>query len=441
MQSTESFSGISEVALPESPVFSLLHGSVGRVEAEIIPLHAPHLSDLTYTPEGCPADRGTMRLLEALLRSQGAPCDLAALPWVESSYYVGDYSRVGAAGPWQFMSGTARHYQMNMSEEIDERYSWVASTRTASNYLLYLNRMFDDWHLALAAYNCGEGTVSRALSDASQKEYGMIELPGETDAFVPRYSAALQAIRQIERGDPVLSVVLVPPGLDLRILAAETGMDPQELAENNRGFLREITPAGQRNWEVIVPSNMASIVFKSAWVIPRDRYTVKSGDSWASVADATGVSQSDLMEANSSSMPYAGGFLRLPESARIPVNANAATAAGFYQYTVRSGDSLGGIGALVGVSSREVALWNDMSTSATIHPGQKLLLRGTPSENSNSVTIVRATNGEVTHIVQEGDSMWALSVEYNVSVEQIMELNNKDSASLSIGENLIIKPE
>lgn len=435
---TGSTSGITLCS--EQPLFPILNGTSGRLEAEIIPLHAPHLSDLVYTPEVCPAESGTIRLLEALLRSQGAPSDLAALPWVESSYYVGDYSRVGAAGPWQFMSGTARHFRMNMTDEIDERYSWTASTRTASDYLLYLYRLFDDWHLALAAYNCGEGVVQRALSNATRKEYGMIELPGETDAFVPRYSAALQAVRQLERGGPELSVILVPPGLDLRLLAAESGINPEVLAEYNRGFLGEITPVGQRNWEVVIPSNQASLAFQTAWSIRRDKYVVKSGDSWTSVGQATGVSVSDLMEANNSSMPYPGGCLILPESTRVPVNSDAAVSAGFFQYTVRSGDSLGGIGALVGVSSREVALWNDMSTSAVIHPGQKLLLRGTPPEGSGAVTIVRA-NSQVTHIVQAGDTMWALAGEYGVSVEQIMELNNKDSAVLSIGENLIIKPE
>ncbi len=433
---------IPEVTLySERPVFPVLSGSSGRVEPSgTIPLYAPHLSDLNYTPEGCPADDGTVLLLEALLKSQGAPPDLAALPWVESNYYVGDYSRVGAAGPWQFMSGTARQFRMNMTDQVDERYSWTASTRTASNYLLYLNRMFDDWHLALAAYNCGEGVVQRAISNATRRQYGMIELPGETDAFVPRYSAALLAIRQLESVEPALSVILVPPGLDLRLLAAESSIDPEFLAEHNRGFLREVTPAGQRNWEVVVPTLRASIAFQAAWSIPRDRYMVKSGDSWTSIGQATGIAVNDLMDANNSSLPPSGGYILLPESTRVPVNSSAAVSAGFFQYTVRSGDTLGGIGASVGVSSREVALWNDMSTAAVIHPGQKLLLRGTPSEEAGAVSIVRA-DSVVTHTVKAGDSMWTLANRYGVSVEQIMELNNKDSAALSIGENLIIKPE
>ncbi len=422
------------------PVIQMLHGTSGVSNSEPISLYAPHLSSLTYTAEGCPAQDGILRLLTSLLKSEGAPSDLIALPWVESSYFVGDYSRVGAAGPWQFMSGTARFFNMNMTDEVDERYSWTSSTRSASNYLLYLNEMFDDWHLALAAYNCGEGTMQRALSNAPRPEYGLIELPGETDAFVPRFSAALQALQVIDEHEAILSVVLVPPGLDLRVLAAETNIDPEGMADNNRGYLKEVTPVGLRNWEVIVPTEKAALVFQTAWTIDRAKYLVKNGDSWASVSLATGVAINDLMSVNNSSLPHPGGYLVLPASNRVPVNSNSAERAGFFQYMVKSGDSLGGIGASVGVSSREVALWNDMSTSDMIYPGQQLMLRGVAPEGSGSVSIVRAET-ELVHVVVEGDSMWALSARYGVSVEQIMELNNKESASLSIGENLIIKPE
>jgi membrane-bound lytic murein transglycosylase D len=422
------------------PVFPIWCGTSGRVESETIPLHAPHLSDVVYSPVSCPAPAGMVRLLEAILKSQGAPPDLAALPWIESSYRVGNYSQAGASGPWQFMSGTARHFNMNMTSEVDERYSWAASTRTASDYLMYLNRRYDDWHLALAAYNCGEGVVDRALSGSDRREYGMIDLPGETDAFVPRYSAALAAMRQIEGEEPVLSVIMVPPGLDLRLLAAESGIDPGTFTEFNRGFLREVTPSGTMNWEVVVPSDKASIAFQNAWSIERSRYLVKIGDTWDSVAQSLGVSVSELTQFNNSTMPQPGGYLLIPETGRVPVNADAAVHAGFYEYTVRTGDTLGGIGALVGVSSREVATWNDLSGSATIYPGQKLLLRGTPPEASGTVAIV-SSGSEVNHTVQQGDTMWGLASQYGVSVEQIMELNNKDSSALSIGENLVIKPE
>ncbi len=428
------------MARAQTPALPLFHGVGSGDAGEMIPLHAPHLSDLNYSPEDCPAERGMIRLLESILKSEGAPADLSALPWVESSYYIGDYSRVGAAGPWQFMSGTARHFNMNMTDEVDERYSWAASTRKASEYLGYLHRRFHDWHLALAAYNCGEGVVDRALANASRKEYGMIELPGETDAFVPRYSAALQALRGREPDTPDLAVVMVPPGLDLRILAAESGIDPDVMADLNRGFLLERTPVGQRNWEVVVPSSRASVAFQAAWSVNGRDYLVKHGDTWASVAEALGVSSSELMAANSGAMPQPGEYMFLPGTARVPVNSAAAERAGFYSYTVRSGDTLGGIGASIGVSSREVAAWNDITTSTTIFPGQTLSLRGIPPEGTAQVDIVRAAS-QVTHTVAEGDTMWDLALRYGVSVDQIMQLNDKESSSLSIGETLIIKPE
>ncbi len=429
------------MATAETPSIQLFHGVSGGDASRHIPLHAPHLSDLSYSPETCPAEPGMICLLEAILKSEGAPADLSALPWVESSYSIGDYSRAGAAGPWQFMSGTARDFHMNMTEDVDERYSWASSTRTASEYLSYLHRRFSDWHLALAAYNCGEGVVQRALSDASRKEYGMIELPGETDAFVPRYSAALQALQSRERDEPELAVILVPPGLDLRLLSAESGIEPDLMAEYNRGFLRETTPIGQRNWEVVVPSARASVAFRAAWTIDRRDYLVKPGDSWSSVADALGVSASDLMAANSSSMPQPGQYMFLPQSGRVPVNSDAAERAGFYQYTVRSGDTLGGIGASIGVSSREVAAWNEITTSTVIYPGQKLLLRGVPPEGAAGQVEIVTSDTEITHTVVEGDTMWDLAVRYGVSVDQIIELNEKESSALSIGETLIIKPE
>lgn len=429
------------MARVSSPSIRLFHGSAGDLAGRAIPLFAPHLSDLNYEPEACPADEGILRLLEALLKSQGVPGDLAALPWVESDYYVGDYSRVGAAGPWQFMSGTARHFNMNMTSEVDDRYSWTASTRTASDYLGYLYRKFNDWHLAIAAYNCGEGVVQQALSSAVRKEYGMIELPGETDAFVPRYSAALEAIRNRECDAPSLSAVLVPPGLDLRILAAESGIDPDIMARYNRGFLQEVTPVGQRNWEIVVPASRASIAFEAAWAVNRRDYQVRQGDTWSSVAASLGVDQNQLLEMNNSTMPLPGGYLLIPQSGRTPVNTQAAESAGYYRYSVRSGDTLGGIGASIGVSSREVAAWNDISTTTIIHPGQQLLLRGIPPEGTTGTVDFVTSAEQVVHTVVEGDTMWDLAVHYGVPVEQIMQLNNKSTSSLSIGESLIIKPE
>ncbi len=426
----------------ETPVIPLVPRATRGHPAPLrIPQGVAESSDVHYSHENCPADQDLRGLLERVLRSEGAPTELAALVWVETRYSVGGYSSAGAAGPWQFMSGTARFCNLRMADRVDERYSWVASTRAASRYLGYLHGMFGDWKLAIAAYNCGEGTLQRALS-GGRTTFGELSLPRETSYFVPRFARALEAYNQLDPTGDGLSVILVPPGIDLRLLAAETGVSPGVLAELNRGYLAETVPASGDRWEVVIPTEFASVAFQTAWIIDPTHYLVKYGDTWDCIAATTGVDRQRLLDANSGTDLVAGAILSLPESSRTPVNTRAAESSGFFRYTVRSGDTLGGIGSMVGVSSREVAQWNGISTGTTIHPGQTLMLRGTPPAASSGGGFEMVTGGgRLTHTVVSGDTIWDLSRNYGVSVEQIQRLNNRTDSSLSIGEVLIIRPE
>ncbi len=426
-------------AAPVIPLIAKTACSGGGASMDIPPGLSSR-SDVCYRPERCQADPDLRGLLENVLRSEGVPVELSALVWVETGYSVGSHSSAGAAGPWQFMSGTARFCNLHMADRVDERYSWVASTRAASRYLEYLYGLFGSWQLALAAYNCGEGTIQRAISSGG-RELAQLDLPRETSFFVPRFASALEAYRQLEEPRGGLSVVLVPPGLDLRVMAAEAGIPPDVLADLNRGYLSEITPGRGDGWEVVVPTEYAPAAFRAAWTGEPGRYLVREGDTWEGIAAATGVGPQELREANEGAEPAPGAYAVLPESARTPVTASALEDSGFFRYVVRSGDTLGGIGASVGVSSREVARWNDISTSAIIHPGQVLLLRGTPEEGSVRVPETVTGQGRLTHTVVSGDTLWDLAIRYGVSLEQIQTLNGKTGSSLSIGEVLIIRPE
>lgn len=433
--------GAPPALMHQTPVIPLIARTSGGHPSPVrMPPGLAAASDVRYNPANCQADADLRGLLERVLRSEGVPVQLTALVWVESSFSIGSYSTAGAAGPWQFMGGTARSCDLHMADRVDERYSWVASTRAASRYLDYLHGMFGDWQLAIAAYNCGEGTMQRALS-GGQAGLDELGLPRETSTFVPRFASALEAYNQLGEPGGGLSVVIVPPGLDLRVLAAETGIDPDVLSGLNRGFLAETVPGRREGWEVVVPTDKAAEAFRVAWAIEPSQYLVREGDDWEDIAQATGVERQDLSQVNATTEPVPGTYVSLPESERTPVNTRAAEASGFYRYTVRSGDTLGGIGAEVGVSSREVAQWNDISTSATIFPGQVLMLRGTPSAASAPSTGTVTGGGRVTHTVASGDTMWDLSRRYGVPVEQIQSLNNRSGSSLSIGEVLIIRPE
>jgi len=376
------------------------------------------------------------------MTSQGLPSWLAALPWIESEYSIGCFSRAGAAGPWQFLGETARDFGLQVDGEVDERYSWVTSTRGAATYLRYLYRRFGSWTYALAAYNCGEGTMARALRQG-ETEFTRLDLPGETDRFIPRFAAAAAAYEAARpESNKGFVVIGVPPGTDLRVLAASSGMGIDSLMELNRGYFHQTTPSTGDIWDLLVPRRIARQVYDSAWERPGDTYTVQRGDSWAAVAASTGVSQERLQEINPGVSMVPGARLCLPEAEQY-----GDQSLGYSIYVVRTGDTLSGIGSRVGVSSGRVAEWNSMDPSATIYPGQRLVLRrpnaaGSEEELAESpeLEIIRGEEA-VRHTVTQGDTLWGIASGYGVTVEQIRELNSLDGDHLSIGDVLLVIPE
>ncbi|MFO8182864.1 MAG: LysM peptidoglycan-binding domain-containing protein, partial [Candidatus Aegiribacteria sp.] len=176
------------------------------------------------------------------------------------------------------------------------------------------------------------------------------------------------------------------------------------------------------------------------------------GDSWESVASALGVSPEVLMGMNPAGSLRSGSYIDIPASQRQPVNAGFVENPQYIRYTVRMGDTLGEIAARVGVSSREVARWNDMSPGDLIFPGDVLLLRragdapeidetSPPALPTETEINIVSGSGRVEHTVVEGDTLWDLAISYGVSIEQIMYLNSLENSSLSLGEVLVIIPE
>jgi len=409
-------------------------------------------SDISYRADRFPGRADIKGLVERILLNEGVPREIGALAWIESDFSVGSYSGAGAAGPWQMMRDTGRDMGLRIDDMVDERYSWVASTRAAARYLKEMHDLFGDWSLAIAGYNCGPGRVLSGMGPGSCT-FNDVDLPGETDIFVPRFASAAEAYMQVEIETEDLAVVWVPAGLDLRVLAVQCGMDVDSLMDLNRCYLQERTPADRAAWEVVLPASAASLVLETAWSIAPDRYVAQPGDSWSDLASGFGVQQDALVQANQGVVLESGATVQLPSSQRTPVNAGVSDNPQFYSYTVRMGDTLGGIGQQVGVSSREVAAWNDMSADAVIYPGDVLLLRrsqetedaqGASEEPALSAPeeIDIITGGvRVLHTVAAGDTLWDMALRYGVSVEQIAFLNSLEGNNLSIGAVLVIMPD
>jgi membrane-bound lytic murein transglycosylase D len=158
------------------------------------------------------AARGARYLFHIVeeIERRGMPTDLALLPFIESAFDPQALSVARAAGMWQFMPGTGRDFELRQNLFRDDRRDILASTRAALDYLQKLHGLFNDWHLALAAYNWGQGNVQRALARNARArrggDYGSLRMPDETRNYVPK----LQAIKNIVLRPEAYSLVLPP---------------------------------------------------------------------------------------------------------------------------------------------------------------------------------------------------------------------------------------
>jgi soluble lytic murein transglycosylase-like protein len=214
-----------------------------------------------------------MRHLEPVIRAALAreriPRDLLYLALVESSYRPSATSRVGAAGVWQFMPGTARGYGLEVGTWVDERRDPVRASYAAARHLRDLHEQLGGWHLAAAAYNCGSGCVRRALRlhgggpGGGELRYWRIRpfLPRETRDYVPKLLAAARIARDPEAfgfggmdGDEPLAYreVVAPGGTPLERVARWAGAPESAVAALNPHLVRGQTPPGRR-WPVRVP--------------------------------------------------------------------------------------------------------------------------------------------------------------------------------------------
>ncbi|NCF77175.1 MAG: transglycosylase SLT domain-containing protein, partial [Proteobacteria bacterium] len=170
------------------------------------------------------------------------PAELALLPVIESALDPYAFSPYGASGLWQFMRPTAKQYGLQMNRHYDGRRDVIASTQAALDFLEDLHRRFDDWSLALAAYNSGGGTVSKAVRKGRTRDFFALRLPRETKAYVPRLLAISAIVADpeafgielpaIENIDPLREVALPSP-YDVAVVANVLSIEVSEIYEYN----------------------------------------------------------------------------------------------------------------------------------------------------------------------------------------------------------------
>ena len=271
-----------------------------------------------FLEEGLSRGRQYLPMIRDVLRAEGLPPDLAAVPLVESAFKPGALSRAKAKEIWQFMQGTGLENGLTHDWYIDERIEAEKATRAAAKYLQTLNTMFKgDWPLTLAAYNAGPGRVRRAMRRSGHTDYWKLaastrHLPRETRNYVPQVMAAMVIARNpAQYGMDVQSIdtprfetVRLSTAVDLRWIAEWIGTSVKEIQDLNPELRRWVTPVRATYYQLKVPRGTGDIVrahlarAKPDELAPLDWHTVEKGETLVAVARKLEVTRTDLAEAN-----------------------------------------------------------------------------------------------------------------------------------------------
>jgi membrane-bound lytic murein transglycosylase D len=352
------------------------------------------------------------------------PEDVKFLAVIESGLNPKARSRVGAMGLCQYMPYTGRDYKLNVSPYMDDRMDPEMSTEAAMKFLKSLHNRYNDWELAMAAYNCGPGNVNKAIrrSGGKKKFWEIYQyLPRETRSYIPQFQAIMYVMRHPEYHnlhleDPTFSLgfekLAWKGDLDLEQLALLTATCIEDLEQLNPALLARKLPDMRKEIMLRIPKvQYGYLVDNLEWI-----------------QDSLQVQAAKYITENP------------PKSvASLPASTYTAT------YRVKSGDVLGKIAQQYKVSVADLKNWNGISGNM-IKVGQVLHIHQDNSSFGKNIAAsdskpasVTQSNGTKTYTVQPGDSLWLISNKLEgVTIDQLKKLNNLNNNQIKPGQKLIV---
>jgi membrane-bound lytic murein transglycosylase D len=381
------------------------------------------------------------------VQARGMPLELALLPVVESAFEPYAYSRASASGLWQFIPGTGSRFGLKQDWWYDGRRDVVESTRAALDYLQYLHDEFNgDWLLAIAAYNCGEAKVERAVranrAAGRPTDFWNLRLPRETREYVPKLLAMKRLVRDPGAyglsmspipNQPYFARVATVGQIDLKIAGQIANVSPEELYELNPAFHRWATDPDGPHY-LLLPVDSAAVFATSVAQLSADQrlgathYSVNHGDSVASVAAQFHTSVNVIRELNDFPVGRltVGMDLRVPSAvpelpakvvlaaARIDGRDRAARRP--HVQIVRRGDSLWAIARRHGMNVNTLAMMNGLHPGDTLRAGQRIRFAGGGSDHARS-------GRRILYTVRQGDTMIDIAQQFQCSVPQLRAWN------------------
>jgi membrane-bound lytic murein transglycosylase D len=363
-------------------------------------------------------------IFEKYLAKYGLPDELKYLSIIESGLNPRAISRARAVGLWQFMSATGKYYKLNNDWFIDERMDPEKSTESACRYLRDLYNMFNDWELALAAYNTGPGNVKRAIRKSGYKRsFWEIypNLPRETRSYVPQFVAITYTMNYLDEhnfyneGEEMLvtsDTLHVKNYLHFETFANLTNACLEDLQRLNPSIQHNALPQSNKHYILYVPKESKDLLALNRLAI---------------LDSASKVGRNELQVLAKKSEGSIYGRDRMV-------------------YKVRSGDVLGSIAMRHGVRVNDLKKWNNMRSN-TIRVGQRLniWLRQSAASSTSVVASAKTNSNPIpvpnskTYTVQPGDTLWNISRKFEgLTIEKIKSLNKLDNTKLQPGQKLII---
>jgi membrane-bound lytic murein transglycosylase D len=386
-------------------------------------------------------------MIEDVFESYGLPTELKYMAVIESALNPNAVSRVGATGMWQFMNSTGKAYGLTINSIIDERRDPVKATHAAARYLKDLYKIYNDWILVIAAYNCGPGNVNKAIRrSGNQKDYWDIyyRLPRETRGYIPQFVAAAYAttfyaehkIAPTPISFPIATdTIMLHKDIHLGQISEVMGIPYGEIKALNPEYRTGLVPATSKSMAITLPISYL-------------------GD-FIDLADSIRNYKPELISKNMDVDPT--------RSSSVPVSVPGKTK---LVYTVKEGDNLGYIAEWFNVGLSDLRYWNDIYGNI-IRIGQKINVFVDPNKTDfysriNEMTFAQkqATKGiavpnnvqqaqvaeeivegdYIIHVVRNGDTIWDIVKMYaGATTTEVLALNNiSDPQKIQVGQRLKI---
>ncbi len=417
------FDDPQDVPLPDPDLWQRIRMGFA-MEALDSPLVLEHEAWYSSRPEYIRrfVGRGSLYLhyIVEQVEKRGMPTEIALLPVVESAFTPKANSKAKASGLWQFIPSTGKNYGLTQDWWRDNRRDIVAATDAALNYLQRLHDMFQSWELALAAYNCGEGCVSRAIAANVKRglptDYLSLKLPPETRNYVPKLFAVKNIVLApttygIELDSvpdqPYFTTVDAPARIDVKVAAKLANMSEEDFVALNPSHTKPVAMAGK----IVLPIDKAdgfraNLESYDKPLVSWTTYNAKRGESIDAIARRHGVSGAALRCANDTAklldkrgrlrvaapvmVPMKGGAANAPvqvarvatvsiptaSSAAAPRPAAPSHATAARTYVVRAGDTLYSIARRFNTAVDTLLSINQLSAQSVIQPGFRLRLPG-----------------------------------------------------------------